>query len=69
MMNTGYPVYREPSLAEQREIDKRNGELAAALARSLRELTARIRGRSHGKTSRVPRLLATSASGSAGRAR
>jgi hypothetical protein len=44
MTNIGYPVYREPSPAEQREIDRRTGELAAALSRSLRKLTRAWRG-------------------------
>jgi hypothetical protein len=63
MMNTGYPVYREPSPAERREIDKRNGELAAALARSLRRLTTgvhhKMSRRNRGKTSKVPLVALT----------
>jgi hypothetical protein len=63
MMNTGYPVYREPSPAERREIDKRNGELAAALARSLRRLATgvhhKMSRRNRGKTSKVPLVALT----------
>lgn len=43
-MNAGYQIYqaeRRPSRAEQRAIDARRGELAAALSRLLRPLPRR----------------------------
>lgn len=45
-MNIAYMIYqteRTPTRAEQREIDMRNGQLAAAIAKYLRELTAPFR--------------------------
>jgi hypothetical protein len=48
-MNTGYSIYqlyqaeRTRSAAEQRRIDDRHGELAAAIARRWRRITAPLR--------------------------
>jgi hypothetical protein len=48
-MNTGYSIYqlyqaeRAKSAAEQRRIDDRRGELAAAIARRWRRITAPLR--------------------------
>jgi hypothetical protein len=50
-MNTGYSFYqiyqaeRTRSAAEQRRIDDRHGELAAALSRRWRRITAPLRSR------------------------
>jgi hypothetical protein len=46
-MNSGYLIYqteRARTPAEQREIDERNGELAAAIAKWLLGLRARVGG-------------------------
>jgi hypothetical protein len=45
-MNTGYLIYqaeRTKSAAEQRRIDDRHGELAAAVARRWRRITGQVR--------------------------
>jgi hypothetical protein len=47
-MNTGYLIYqaeRTRSRAEQREIDRRNGEFAAAATRRWHRIAAALAGR------------------------
>jgi hypothetical protein len=45
-MNTGYMIYqaeRSRTATEQREVDRRNGELAASLSRRWRALAGALR--------------------------
>jgi hypothetical protein len=56
-MNTGYLIYqaeRTITTAEQREFDRRNGELAAAVSRRWQALAGALRFRGHGFAAAPP---------------
>ena len=60
-MNTGYTIYqveRTKSAAEQREVDRSNAELAAAISRLWRALAVPLRARRGRSRSRRPRVSA-----------
>ncbi len=68
-MNAGYLIYqaeRTPSAAEQREIDRSNAQLVAAVARLWRTLAAPARWR-RSRRSGLARLAEGGASPAAGR--